>query len=326
MNERTLEEKLCSMTKSEMWHQDNPGKLSPRYKTMPQEQQNQKQVYQFSFETVLKENNIYISKPSRFTWIPPHIHSVIEINYVYSGRCTQIINGKQYEFGKGDLCLLDTNTSHEILPLGGDDIVINIDMRKAYFSTGFLSRLSSQGIVASFLASAISDHTARKQCLIFRSRSEKMHMLVKQLLCEYYDRQLASSEIIDAYMIIIFSELLRMYQEHNIYDSSQSDLIRMLQYIEKNYGSVTLTSMANAFSFHPTYLSDYLKKHTGKTFKELVIIQRMSRACFYLSNGDMPVCEIAHDVGYNNLGFFYKKFQELYGVSPQEYRKITAVS
>ena len=122
-------------------------------------------------------------------------------------------------------------------------------------------------------------------------------------------------------MVIIFSELMRMYRDNAVGNEGGTELISMLQYIENHDRTITLEAMAQRFSFHPTYLSTYLRKNTGKTFKELVIAQRMFHACFYLANSEMPIYEIAQEIGYNNLGFFYKRFQEIYQMTPQEYRE-----
>ena len=124
-------------------------------------------------------------------------------------------------------------------------------------------------------------------------------------------------------MVILFCEMLRLYQDkkYNI-DSSKSTnlLFEILSYIENNYHDITLEKTAAHFSFHPNYLSSFIKKNTGRSFKNLVIMQKMSEACFYLTNSDMPIYEIANTIGYDNLGFFYKKFQYIYNLSPQEYR------
>lgn len=37
---------------------------------------------------------IFISKHHRFAEMPLHMHTFIEMNYVYSGECHQILNGK----------------------------------------------------------------------------------------------------------------------------------------------------------------------------------------------------------------------------------------
>ena len=51
-------------------------------------------------------------------------------------------------------------------------------------------------------------------------------------------------------------------------------------------------------------------------------MQKMCQACFYLTNTEMPVYEITEKIGYDNLGFFYKKFEKLYHMTPQTYRQL----
>jgi AraC-type DNA-binding domain-containing proteins len=99
-------------------------------------------------------------------------------------------------------------------------------------------------------------------------------------------------------------------------------IMEILDYIEKDPLSITLKSTADHFGFHPNYLSFYIKKSTGQSFKELIIMQKMCQACFYLTNTEMPVYEIAEKIGYDNLGFFYKKFEKLYHMTPQTYRQL----
>ena len=48
--------------------------------------------------------------------------------------------------------------------------------------------------------------------------------------------------------------------------------------------------------------------------------QRLGHAASLLRNTDRPVEEVAHEVGYENLTFFYRKFREAYGLAPAEYR------
>ncbi|MEB3363705.1 helix-turn-helix transcriptional regulator [Lactobacillus sp. R2/2] len=79
--------------------------------------------------------------------------------------------------------------------------------------------------------------------------------------------------------------------------------------------------MANYFGFNPNYLSDFLKKHTGKTFIQLVHLQRVNVAAEYLSYTVAPIDRIANKVGYENPSYFYKIFKKYFGISPAEYRQ-----
>lgn len=325
MKKEELDDYLRKITKSEQYHLNHPGELSNRYKGIGTAVIDGREMYEFSFNSVLKDENISIMKESRFTEIPLHRHKVIEINYVYSGECTQMINGEQVLLHTGDVCLLDRNTPHSIVETGQDDIIITIDMRKKYFTDGFLQRLSTQGIISKFLVNAIQDNTAKKQYMIFYTNNDgDLRDIMERMLCEYYGEE-KLNEVIDAYMIIILSRLLKIFKQNHFsnYKVDKSVLILdILQYLETNYMTVSLTSAAEHFNFNPAYFGNYIKKYTGKTFKELIIQKKMTTACYYLVNTDIPIYEIAGEIGYENLGFFYKKFKERYGTTPQEYRDL----
>ncbi|XOJ03132.1 helix-turn-helix domain-containing protein [Paenibacillus polymyxa] len=61
--------------------------------------------------------------------------------------------------------------------------------------------------------------------------------------------------------------------------------------------------MASLFGFHPNYLSSLLKKGTGKSFKQLLQLQRISQAALFLSNSSLSIPEISEKVGYSSITF-----------------------
>ena len=324
MDAKTIDTLLREITPSEKYHIANPGKRSDRYSLIPKIKIKDDEVYEFSFDSILKNENISIIKESRFTDIPLHRHKVIEINYVYSGECTQIINGRTTVLHTGDVCLLDRNTPHSIQSIHENDIILTIDMPKRFFTDGFLQRLSSQGIVSQFLVGALQDNASEKHFILFRTdNSADFRTAIISMLSEYYDEE-KNNEIIYAYMTIILGQLLRIYKRNhlsNYHDEKTVPIIEIIQYIEDNYMNITLQEAADHFGFNANYFSNYLKKFTGKSFKELIIIKKLSMACYYLTNTEQPIYQISHEIGYENLGFFYKKFQQTYGVLPQEYRE-----
>lgn len=327
MNKDKLEELLFSYTESEKAYIKNSDYISSRYKKIEKVTHNSEILYLFTFNNFLSHSKIYLHKESRFTKIPKHIHKAIEINYIYSGNCTQIINDKEVRLNQGDFCILDTNVPHEILPLGKNDIIIDIVIEKSYFTYGLLTRLSEQGVLSSFLTNIIREDTNHNNYILFTNTgNEDLHILMQRLMVEYFDKKICSNQIIDSYMVIIFSELLRTFIDDNFKVNNRLEqnklLIDILQYIEKNYSNCTLKSISEHFNFHPNYLSSYLKQRTGSTFKELLITQRMTQASLYLLNTQAPIYKIATKIGYENLGFFYKKFKSHYGINPQEYREL----
>jgi AraC-like DNA-binding protein/quercetin dioxygenase-like cupin family protein len=280
----------------------------------------------FSHHLLAPNETMTITKQHRFLEVPSHLHDYIELLYIYSGTYTQTIGGTTVHLKQGDICIIDTNMPHSSGALSENDIAINIIMRKDYFSTSLLSRLSAEGIISNFLVNAISHTANHESYLLFQpDDTTKIHSHMISLLCEYYDKSICSNEIISCYMVLLFSELLRVlqysyYKKKNA-NQAQENLIDILQYLEQNYNNCTLESVAKQFGFHPNYLSTFIKKMTGQSFKEIIQTQRLLQASLLLRKTYMPVYKIACEVGYNNLTFFYRKFKEQYNITPLEYRE-----
>lgn len=325
MDHKELDEKLRPLTDRELYHKENP-EISSNYSKLNQVDYEGQKIYLFNLVSLVVGENIIISRHTRFAEVPMHIHDIIELSYVYSGKFTEVIKDKTVTLNEGQVSIIDTGIPHSILPTNEEDIIINILIRKEYFSTSFLSRLSSKGIISEFLVNAVSDKKNHDNYIIFNSdNNKKMPNLIKELLCEYYEKSLFSDEIIDCYMILIFTELIKTFQydtNHSLTDSNGSaTVIDILNYLEENYMTCTLSSMATHFNFHPNYLSSLIKKSTNKSFKELIQAQKLTRCSILLSNSDMPIYEIANEIGYQNLNFFYKKFKSYFGITPNEFRQ-----
>ena len=65
-----------------------------------------------------------------------------------------------------------------------------------------------------------------------------------------------------------------------------------------------------------------IRKLTGSTFTELVQNRRFERARWVLEDSMIPVSDIAAAVGYENFSYFYRRFRQLYGCSPNRYRQL----
>jgi AraC-type DNA-binding domain-containing proteins len=259
---------------------------------------------------------------------PPHMHrhSFIEMSYVYSGKCNQVINNNKIIMQKGEICILDTNTAHAIEQADENDIIINCLMRKSYFDAAFMSRLSGNDIFTNFFIHAIYQSKDFNEYILLHSgENEEIHDLMSKILCEYLDKKFCSDEVIDSYMIILFAEMLRVYKSDisNIrsYTIKNIEFSKIVKYIQNNYKTVTLESTAKHFNFNTVYLSKTLKKLTGHKFIDLVHQIRLNQACLFLKNTDTPINAISNEIGYENTNFFYSIFKRHFNCSPAEYRE-----
>ncbi|WP_462409527.1 AraC family transcriptional regulator [Neobacillus sp. Marseille-QA0830] len=271
------------------------------------------------------ENVVFLKHP-RFIKFTEHRHSFIEMNYVYSGTCTQHINGKEVILKEGDLCLLDTNVTHGIESASENDIIINIMIRTGYFDSALLQRLSGNDLLTDFFVNAIYQQKQDSRYIIFpKGPNNRLKDMITQALSEFLNPQLCSNEAINSYMLLIFTELLRIYnhtskskQEPTFKKAVISDI---LYFMEQNYQTITLEKTAEKFHFHPNHLTRLLKTNLGKTFIELSHQLKVKNACILLENTDLTIDQIANKVGYTNITFFYKSFKKIHGVTPAEYRK-----
>jgi AraC family transcriptional regulator, transcriptional activator of pobA len=71
-----------------------------------------------------------------------------------------------------------------------------------------------------------------------------------------------------------------------------------------------------------SYLTDHLKKETGKTTKEYLQIQVIENAKSKLLNSADTVSEIAYSLGFEYPQYFNRLFKEKVGMTALEYRKL----
>ncbi|WP_430620784.1 helix-turn-helix domain-containing protein [Enterococcus sp. DIV0800] len=83
-----------------------------------------------------------------------------------------------------------------------------------------------------------------------------------------------------------------------------------------------MQELAAELGYNRSYLSNLIKKETGKNFKQLVIEQRLHEAHHLLLTTNISIDIICEYVGFTNRTQFYKKFNELFNASPQNVRSM----
>lgn len=328
MDLQELDTLFRTRTRREQYYLEHQGAPSPSYRTMEHRQIDGKDVLYFRLPA-LKEAEILIRKDSRFTDVPYYIHSNLNMNYIYSGKCDYVINSRSVTLHQGDVVIFDKDVVRRKQYAGEEDIVINISMSNEFFNNSFLRRIGEQSIISNFMLHVLSDHSdTHNHYLVFRTNHETLiSTLFCQLFTEYYGSRIYGKEMIQGYLHLIFVELLRLYQEDKdnqlvqISSGQMSCTLEILHYIEEHYKDCTLAQLSAAFGYHPKYISALLKKQTGKTFKETQLDQRLKAATALLIDTDDSIQSICHKVGASNQNFFYKSFEAAYRMSPGDYRK-----
>ena len=79
---------------------------------------------------------------------------------------------------------------------------------------------------------------------------------------------------------------------------------------------------AERLNLSPHYLSDLLRKYTGKTTQEYIHLQLVEKAKTLLWSTARSVSEIAYELGFEHPSHFTKLFKAKTGRSPTEFRRL----
>jgi len=90
----------------------------------------------------------------------------------------------------------------------------------------------------------------------------------------------------------------------------------------KEQGLPTVKYLADQVNLSPSYLSDLLKKETGKNAQEHIHFYLIEDAKNYLINTDKNINEIAYNLGFEYPQYFNKLFKQKTGKTPMEYRNL----
>jgi AraC-like DNA-binding protein len=82
--------------------------------------------------------------------------------------------------------------------------------------------------------------------------------------------------------------------------------------------------LAGELGMSESRFSRFFRRATGNTFTGFVTRVRVQRACQLLMETDHPVSHICYVVGFNNLANFNRRFLQLKGMTPSEFRREAA--
>lgn len=104
-------------------------------------------------------------------------------------------------------------------------------------------------------------------------------------------------------------------------ETLQRKINTVVDYVSKHYNQdICLSDAASLIGMSDSHFSRFFKKATGNRFIEFVNRVRISRACSLLSETDQQIANICFQVGFNSVANFNRRFHELKGVTPRDFR------
>lgn len=161
----------------------------------------------------------------------------------------------------------------------------------------------------------------------FGTRDARLGHLAQQFLAELETPGLASELHAESLTLQLAIHLLRHYSTAGTPLQQQPGklprykLQRAIEYINGNLAAdLTLDGIASAVSMSPYHFAHLFKETTGDSPHQYVIRLRVEHAKSLLRATELPITEVAHQVGYANAGHFSSAFHRCIGFTPTQYR------
>lgn len=167
------------------------------------------------------------------------------------------------------------------------------------------------------------------------SDKEKQTLIdcVENIKGEYNERiDNHSQRVILSSLELLLNYCLRFYErQFNTRTAQNKDIVTQVENILKNYyksgqlvdyGPPSLQFIADKVNLSHNYLSDLLKKETGRSAKDHINDFLVDKAKTLLLSTEDSVSEIAYSLGFNYPHYFSRLFKNKTGHSPHKYREL----
>jgi AraC-like DNA-binding protein len=167
-------------------------------------------------------------------------------------------------------------------------------------------------------------HLSDKEKNILYETVQKIELELQENIDNYSQHILVSS------IELLLNYCSRFYGRQLITRSqSNKTIVAQIESLLRSYFTVSdvnalpsVKYLAEQVHLSANYLSDLLKKETGKNAQEHIHFYLMEEAKNRLLNSPLSINEIAFSLGFEYPQYFTKLFKQKTGHTPQEYRQL----
>lgn len=255
---------------------------------------------------------------------PPHTHDYLEIMYVRKGVCHQLIGGQALACPEGSFLLLSGDACHQPWVETAGDVVVNMGVRQEAARRLLLQASGRGSGRADALLNALFGRQGARRPFLRVDNSRCIDALVSEMFCEYFAQR-------DLYEQVMLSDFARLLIElcrleaapaaprlEEMEAGAAAQAIR--DYICENYAHLTMERLCAHFHYSERHMRRLIRAFTDDSLPDMLNRLKIEKACEYLDRDGLPAAEICSRVGYGDVGYFYRAFKSVKGVSVTDYR------
>jgi len=268
---------------------------------------------------VLSENiNVVYGQTNKNLLIKDHFHNSLEMIYVVDGSAEFEINNKFYTVTKNNIVLISNLETHSLKVLSYPYRRYFILIKPEYFK----SAITEPEMASIFIHRP--EHF-RHVLELREENQQNIQNIIKNIHNEVNTKNDYWEVNIKSYLQLLFVDLYRNYK--NAFPLSElSDvtktIIEIQRYVDAHYlEPLSFKDICRKYFVSMYYISHNFKKVTGYSFRDYVILQRISKAKDLLFYTDDDIMQVGISSGFYNVNNFIRTFKKYTGITPYQYRK-----
>ena len=235
--------------------------------------------------------------------------SVRKCAYVLRGSCIHRVGENEVLQQEGSFILIPVPTRHQLIAVG-DALCLTMKIRLSHFVKMSIPHLPSMIYPISFQC---GKDPAAESMLLF--------LYEQQSLTLPYQKELMESTAAN-----LITYILQRYMDtmQPLYSVALRDrrLLDMVNYMYNHYRTITLHDLAAEFHYNESYLSRMFQEQAGRSFSETVKDFKLRKAAELLKEKNWKLDHICEEIGYRDTRQFIRSFKEMFGVTPDRFRKL----
>jgi len=260
----------------------------------------------------------------RSTGMELQIRSAYQIIFALQGECTLDIQGKKSVLSENGLLLVARGIPH-LIHVPESSRIIGTVLPVSVLKRSFNKIVEYQSPVSSFVSNSLWGDVTSPFMLFHKPAGKYVRSLIDMLMSEELYPSV-NSPLIKNFIVMALIGFLSSYLPTE-YDLSSMRMIRsdqmpkILNFINDNYRTVTLESLAKHFHYTVPYVSKLIRTTTGMTFTAILRETRFDVCRWMLVNSDLKIYQVAEIAGFQNTDHFNRSFKKRTGITPSEYKK-----
>ena len=235
---------------------------------------------------------------------PEHLHTDVEMLYVFEGEMTMMVDGAPRKLTPGDLCIAFPGIAHGYVERKNARVLMLIFPPE--ISPDFPALLSK---------SQPRDPVLRKADL-----PDDIPFCMEQLKKE--SDATGDERVLRGYIQVILSRALpRMALKDR--DPEMANVVyEIMKYLSIHCAEpISLCDLSHALGVSQSYLSHTFSQRIGMNFRTYINTLRADKACLLLRNSTRTITDIAYECGFSSQSYFSYVFKRKMQRTPREYVK-----